>query len=383
MHGAARIAVWLPLTGALAETWRAGDQQRLARRMTTDLTNQNPQPRTLGSAVELGIVRVVVGAAIVLAVCLSIIDDMQLALAADAGPGNVYAGLLATAFAVPLYVRHLIYGARGVQPPWGLLTLAALAIVTAAGAFFAGGAWLRQLAPLAVSTLIVIPGYRGIALAGAIAIAPLLAAGVGWYDQGPALPGVYLSLAVVWRTTAQIVPLKLLAALRALAAANEELRARAVVQTRVQIDAELRSGVGQALQRIIARGETAQSAAQNDPAHAIVELREMVGESRRGLAEARRMAAGYRASSVRAELAAAAALLEASGAKVRLADANDKLLDAADEQARKVIRDAVARTLGGEPHLSYRVEVARNSTGALVVEITPDQQTASVDRGRA
>jgi two-component system sensor histidine kinase DesK len=195
------------------------------------------------------------------------------------------------------------------------------------------------------------------------------------------MSGVYLSLAVIWRTMAQIVPLKLLAALRALAAANEELRARAVVQTRVRIDGELRSGVGQALQRIVARGEVAQTTAANDPVRAAVELRAMVVESRHGLAEARRLVAGYRASSVRAELDAAAALLEASGAKVRLADADEELLRPADEQARQVIRTALARTLGGELHSSYRMNVSRNSSGAFAIEITPDEHIASAGGG--
>jgi hypothetical protein len=382
MQSVGRIAVQLPCIGVMPATWRCGSRWRLTPRMTTDTSNRDLQPQALESTVELGIVRVVVGAAIVLAVCLSIIDSLQLAVVADADPKNAWAGLLATVLSMPLYIRHLIYGARGVQPPRGLLTLAALAILTATGASLAGGVWLRQLAPLAVSCLIVIPGYRGIVLAAVIAIAPLPIAGVGWYDQGPALSGTYFSLAVVWRTMAQIVPLKLLAALRTLAAANEELRARAVVQTRVRIDAELRSGVGQALQRIIAYGEAAQSTARDDPAHAILELREMVGESRRGFAQARRLVAGYRASSVRAELDAAAALIEASGAEVRLACANVELLDSADEHARKVVRDAVARTLGGEPQLSYRMDVIRNAAGDLVVEISPDQRTANADRGR-
>jgi signal transduction histidine kinase len=365
----------------MPDGWRTDDPRRLTRLMTTGRTNQNPQPRAIGSAAELVIVRVILSAAIVLAVCLSIIDSVQLMLMPDSGPGNMLAGLLATAFAMPLYIRHLIYGTRGVQPPWGMLTLAALTIITAAGAWLAGGAWLRQLAPLAVSCLIIIPGYRGIALAGAVAIAPLFIAGMAWYDQ-PALSGVYLSLAVVWRTMVQIVPLKLLAALRSLAAANEELRARAVVQTRVHIDAELRSGVGQALERIIARGEVAQGAAQNDPVRAVAELRAMVGESRHGLADARRLVAGYRESSVRAELDAAAALLEAAGAKVRFAAADIELLGHADEQARKAIRTALARTLGGELHSSYRVEVIRNPAGDLAVDITPFDYTASANGGR-
>jgi hypothetical protein len=73
------------------------------------------------------------------------------------------------------------------------------------------------------------------------------------------------------------------------------------------------------------------------------------------------------------------ALLEASGAKVCLADADDELLGHADEQAREAIRTALGRTLGGELHSSYHVHLSRSSTGTLAVDITPDENPASVD----
>jgi two-component system sensor histidine kinase DesK len=342
-----------------------------------------------------GIVRVVAAVAIILTVWLSIADALQLAFScvfadtgATCGPagkaGHLGALILAITLAIPLHVRHLIYGVRGERPPWGAWTLAALAIVTAVGAFLAGGGgWMRELAPLAVSTLIVVPGFWGVVLASAIAVVPIFVIGAGWYAGDPPLPGIYFTFAVVWRTATQFLPLKLLAALRALDLANHELETRAVVQMRARIDIDLRGSVRQTLERIIARGEVAHAAAQNDSARAVDELRQLVGESRRGLAEARRMVTGYRASSVRAELDVAAALLEASGARVRVVGADDALLDSPDEPARRAIRAAIADALRSEPHSSYCLEVIRDPKGTLDVKVTPDDELVSVARGTA
>jgi hypothetical protein len=342
-----------------------------------------------------GIVRVVAAVAIILAVWLNIADTLQLAFVcifADTGascgpagkPGHVGAMILAIALATPLHVRHLVYGVRGERPPWGGWSLAALAIVTVVATFLAGGgAWMRQLTPLAVSTLIVVPGLWGIMLAGVIAVAPIFIVGAGWYAGDPPLPGIYFTFTVVWRTVTQFLPLKLLAALGALDSANHELETRAVVQARAHIDVALRGSVRQTLQQIIARGEAARAAARSDRARAIDELGQLVSESRRGLAEARRMVAGYRASSVRAELEVAAALLEASGARVRVVGADDMLLDSPDAHACRAIRAAIADTLRGEPHPGYCIEFARDLTGALAVKVTPEDELASAARGTA
>src|SRR5882672_1470100 len=107
-----------------------------------------------------GIARAIAAIGIVLTISLSISDALEF-LPFGAPHGDLRAALLAVSLTIPLHVRHLIYGVRGERPPAGAWTLAALAIVTAAGAFFAGDAWEREFSPLAVSVLIVVPGRRG------------------------------------------------------------------------------------------------------------------------------------------------------------------------------------------------------------------------------
>jgi signal transduction histidine kinase len=295
------------------------------------------------------VVRRVAAGAIGVNIALSLIDVWRVAYYPSPRP-PVGAAALAALVTIPLHIRHVLYGLRGERPPAGIWTLAALAIVNAIATAVVGSAWIFQYASLAVSILIVVPGVLGTALAVAVLVSPLLLVGTQWYGGGLVYPGFYLTFAMTWRAATQFVPLRLLAAIRALDTAGRELEARAVVQTRVRIDGELRTGVAGALQQIVARGEVARAAAERDPAHATVELRELVGDSRRALTQARRVVAGYRRASVRAELDAATALLEASGAQGRIDAAPGVSLDLPDDEVRRAIRLALAQALRDEPN---------------------------------
>ena len=369
--------------------------QRRARRcrrdagMTRDSTEIGAAEPTTdhAPAIELApvvtgdIVRLFAGALIALTVALSMIDVWQMAFI---GAGDLRAGILAAAVTVPLHIRHLTYGVRGERPPAGAWTLALMTAATFAGVFMAGAVFSREFAPLAVSIFIVVPGAWAFVLVGALMVASVVIAGPLWYATiATPLPGFYVAFVIIWRTTTQIIPLRLLDVLRALDLANQGLEARAVVQARVRIDGELRRGVGSVLQRIVARAETAQDVAKTDPTGAIAELRQLAGESRGGLAEARRVVAGYRISSVRAELDAATALLEASGATVRVVAADDISLDAVDAQARAIIRAALTEALSSDPHFSYRVQVSRDGVGRLRVGVAGDDAAERGASGRS
>jgi two-component system, NarL family, sensor histidine kinase DesK len=373
----------LYLSGSASLEERFAGQRRARRRqcdagMTGSSTEIGAASRTPDAAptIELApvatsdIVRVFARVLVALTVALSIIDVWQLAFI---GPSDLRAGILTAAVTIPLHIRHLIYGVRGERPPAGAWTLAIMATATFAGVFMAGAVFAREFAPLAVSIFIVVPGAWAFALVGALMIASVGIAGPLWYATVAApMPGFYFVFVIIWRTTTQIIPLRLLAVLRALDAANQGLEARAVVQASARIDSELRRGVGSALQSIVARAEAARDMAKTDPTEAIAELRQLAGESRGALAEARRIVAGYRVSSVRAELDAAAALLEASGATVRVVAADGIPLDAPDTRARAIIRAALTEALRGEPRSSYRVLVSRDDVGRVCVGIAGD-----------
>ena len=326
------------------------------------------------------VVRAVAASAIGVNIALSLIDVWRLAYV-PVPPAAIRVALVAAFVAIPLHIRHVIYGLRGERPPAGVWTLVALVIVNVVAVNLVGDGWIFQFASLAVSVLIIGPGAWAMLIAAAIALSPLVLVGTQWYGGDVVYPGAYLTFAIIWRATTQFVPLRLMAAIRALDAAGRELEARAVVQARVRIDGELRTGVTDALQQIVARGDTAHAHAQSDPARATAELRELVSDSRRALMHARRVVVGYRRASVRAELDAAVALLEASGATVRVTVASGIALDAPDENARRAIRGAVAHALRDEPNATYWIDVTRDAHGALVVALTPEP--AAVDPATA
>jgi len=326
------------------------------------------------------VVRTFAASAIGVNIALSVIDVWRLAYLPVA-PGGVRAAIAAAAIAIPLHIRHVVYGLRGERPPFGAFTLMVLAIVNAVAWRVVGPAWIFQFATLAVSILIVVPGIAALVLAAAVVLSPLVLQGPQWFAIAPNLAGIYLAFSIAWRSTTQFVPLRLMAAIRALDLAGRELESRAVVQTRVRIDAELRDGVASALEQIVARGEAARRAAGAEPARAATELRELVGDSRRALTNARRVVAGYRGSSVRAELDAAAALLEAAGARVRIDVADGLALDLPDEPARRTIRAAIAGALRDEPNASYRVHLTRGLSGAIDVAVSAGEAADGTDLG--
>jgi hypothetical protein len=325
------------------------------------------------------VVRTVAALAIGVNIALSLIDAWRTQFL-PVEPHVPRAAALGVAIALPLHIRHVIYGLRGLRPPGGVWTLALLAIVHAIGFTLVGGPWIFQLSGLAVSVLIIVPGVAGLVLAGAVTVSPLLLVNTAWFAPALHPGGIYLVFSIAWRAITQFVPLQMLAAIRALEMTTRELESRAVVQARVRIDGELQDGVAGALEKIVARGDSVRRSVQSDQLTAISELGILVSDSRRALTSARRVVAGYRGSSVRAELDAAAALLEASGAKVDISIADGVALDSPDESVRRAIRSAVGRALRDEPNAHYFVQVTRDRAGAISVAVssTPDRSPEGV-----
>ena len=335
--------------------------------------------RELAPAATRDIVQAVAAIAVAVTVGLSIIDVSRLRY--EVGQtGGVRAGLLAALVTIPLHVRHLLYGVRGERPPAGAWTLAIMAIVTIAGTYFVGSLWPLEFAPLVVSIVLIVPGRAATILAAIVVLLPMFLVNAHWYMENNLVGGPYLSLAVVWRSVTQFVPLQLLASLRALDAANRRIEAQAIVQTRVRIDNELRGSVGSALQQIIARGEAARITSTVNATQSSMELRRLVADTRRALTDARHIVASYRASSVRAELDAAASLLEASGATVRTLIDDGVHLDAPDENARASIRASLARALREEPSPSYVVRVGRDRLGQFDIVISSEEHLPDASR---
>src|SRR6266700_4795785 len=151
-------------------------------------------------------VRLAALAVIGLNVVLAAVELGRLALA-PASASLAWLALLATACALPLHLRHVVYGLRGLRPPHGYWTLAALAAVNIAAASVIGQVWLMNFALLAVSTLVVLPAVWAVLAFALIVLStgPL----AGPPDE---FSGAYLIFSVAWRGMTLCVVLWLVAA---------------------------------------------------------------------------------------------------------------------------------------------------------------------------
>ena len=294
----------------------------------------------------------------------SVFPLLQLALVADypAGDGDARWALLATAAYLPLHLHHVYWAVRGVRPPAGLWTLAALALVVTAAVPVAGTHWLPVFAIVAVSALLVLPWPWSLVVAGAVTLAqaPLALAVDSPIVGAPS----YYVFTVWWRASALFVPLWLLGSVRQLEAARRTLAEDAVVRERLRIDREVRRTVGAALGSIAAGGAhvsarlAAGAAGPPGPDDGLAsEVRTLAEDSRRALAEARRLVSGYRRPSLAAELETAATLLAAAGVDARVELPRETLPPDAGAAVRSALRDATAAVLRDETATSCVIAV--------------------------
>ncbi len=217
----------------------------------------------LGEASVSQLVRVAALAVVTLNAVLAAIELGRLALA-TASAGYAGLALLATVCVLPLHLRHVVYGLRGVRPPYDYWTLTALGIVNMAATAVIGQVWLMNFALFAVSALIVLPARWAVpafALIG-LSTGPL----AGPSDE---FSGSYLIFSVAWRSITLFSLVWLVAAYRQLAAARREFRDQAVVRDRLRIQSKLRRGLGRALESIVARSSRASAAAGSRHTHRV------------------------------------------------------------------------------------------------------------------
>jgi signal transduction histidine kinase len=282
--------------------------------------------------------------------------------------------LLATALYLPLYVRHVHYGLRGVRPRALPLTLLAMAAVIVGFTPLLGVYWLYAFHALAASLLVTTrPRFSFPAVV-------LIMIGVGVWTSHHLAPGigsaqdVYLPAAVLDRAATVFVLVWLVRALQRIQSARLALADAAVETERQRVDRELRSTVGARLEDVVRRGNHALLMLPLGVPEAENELASLVEMSRTTLAEARRLIGRYKRVSARAELEKAAALLRAAGIEVRVDVADEALPSALDAPTRSSLQAAVAdlltREAGGPLILrlehqdnAYTVQIRRTSTG--------------------
>jgi signal transduction histidine kinase len=272
------------------------------------LTGRNDVSRTDG--VPQGLFERIVIPAIVVTYAVGMpVWSFGRVLAGPHRPSAAAAAGLAMACSVVLQLWLLVPAARGRRPRHAGWLIAAFAVINAAAFPVIGAAWFAAGEQLAVLAAVYLRPRWSVPAVAILAATPAAVAATG---RDVTLDRYFAQNTVFWALTMGVVIWLARAAAR-LRASRQELVGSAVIAERVRIDDELGASLGAELERLIAAGEHAARTADEDPAGAERDLRELTGASRSALAQTRRMVSRYQAITVRSELNTAVALLAAAG----------------------------------------------------------------------
>jgi two-component system, NarL family, sensor histidine kinase DesK len=281
--------------------------------------------------------------------------------------------LAATAVYLPLHVRHVRFGLRGMRPRGLQWSLLAMAVAIAAPTPVLGAFWLYACHALAASVLVTLrPRVSFPAVAGILAWVAAWANHLG-HQVGHA-QDVYLPAAVLDRAMMVFLLVWLVRALRRTQSARRALAEEALEGERQRVDDELGETVGAQLDDVVRKGRQALASVALSVGEAEEELESLVEGSRRALAEARRLTGRYQLVSSRIELDKAASLLRAAGMTVSVEVPDDTLPRSLDEPLRRSLRAAVARLLAEEA-TGHVVLSLRDHDGTYTLEALPASAT--------
>ena len=150
------------------------------------------------------------------------------------------------------------------------------------------------------------PGATAVAATAALTVVVGMGA-FGWvYALRIALPVAVVGLGMIgvgW----------LVATIRALRAAREEIARLAVAEERLRFARDLHDLLGHSLSAITLKNEVARSLVPTHPDRAVHELADAIGLAREALREVRQAVSGYRQPTLPIEIRSARALLDAAG----------------------------------------------------------------------
>ena len=357
----------LVLTPALPGPWVAGQSERPCGSAMRAPVRPFQAPTALAWWAGAG--------AIVATVAMPLNEVFRISVGAyggfaEANPAGGVVALIATVAFLPLHMRHVAHGLRGIRPASDRWTLCLMTVIILAAFPAVGLPWTAALSSLAISVLVLLRPPVSIAAAVAFVAVPV-AIGIA---AGTLLSGLYFAVVVSFRTSAVFVLVWLVGAVRRVEATRRALAVQAVEQERLRIDVELNRSLGATLQEIIAVGEQLAPMVAHDPAAAREGLSTLVGRSRRTLADTRRLVTSYRHASLRAELDTVLSLLRAAHITPRLVVPDDGLPATMDPAERRRLYDTVGELLHTEEArscvLTVRVEAgaARISLDSVDLE---------------
>ena len=303
-------------------------------------------------------------------------------IGSDLTPTRLTAFLVSTAtyFAVYLWlVLRYPFRANRLSPPERRVSIALLAVLAALALFleiaYGSGVPYRFMF-VVIAAAVTLPTLP--AAATAVAVVALTG---GIY----ALRSGWEALASNWEIAvapfvivgvSMIVVSRLVATVRELRAAREEIARLAVAEERLRFARDLHDLLGHSLSLIALKSELAGRLLPAAPGKAAEEVRDIEGVARRALREVREAVAGYRRPSLEAELDGAREMLEAASIDCRIDNQVGPVPSWIDAVLGWAVREGVTKVIRHSRAERCETRLTRDG-GRVHAEITDDGRGSS------
>ncbi|WP_344203165.1 hypothetical protein, partial [Aeromicrobium alkaliterrae] len=262
---------------------------------------------------------------------------------------------VATAVVTPLHLRHVAAALRGASATHGRWTLALMAVVALWTAAMLGTVYVFSLASLVVSCFLVLRPPWSYAAASGVVAAGLAVEILGLGPESAQVGNwVYVSVALMFRATAQLVIIAFATMLHELSSTRDELAESAVIGHRDSVEHHLRDVLIEPMSDLALRVDRVRDALDEPDPVPAVEIVDISRRSRELLAKTREVVAGYRGHDDHAQLQAAGHLLRGAEAPAVVPPPASPLEDVASTRRRAltllaIVQIPVAAFLLGVP----------------------------------
>ncbi|KAB2340584.1 sensor histidine kinase [Actinomadura rudentiformis] len=285
-----------------------------------------------------------------------------------------------------LQLHHSLAVARGVRPPYGVLTLLALAVLVYAPMPVYTWNWVPTQVLLIASAPMVLPKWPAIGaivapLAGTAATAGILKAAWPVGSAFTLINGfVYWPIVLALMAASLYGSARLVQVVQELHNARTELAELAIGRERLRVSRDLHDLLGQSLSAISLKGDLALKLLDRDPPAAEAEMKSIVAVAQEALRDVRTVTREEHAVSLRTETEGAAALLRAASIDAQIRHELGDLPPKAEAVLAWALREGVTNVLRHSEASTCEIAIRRGD-GAVRLEITNDGVRAASGPG--
>jgi len=219
-------------------------------------------------------------------------------------PAGLVAAAAVLAMCLPLHLRHVVYALRGQRAPYSGWSLLAMAVLMAWATVAVSSGWAWMLSSLAVSVLLTLRPPWSLLCFGAVLVAAYVEGAPTFRGDVASSTALYLAAAVAFRSVCLFAVIRLVAEVRSLDRAREDVARAAVEHQRADTALRLTRSLVPDLEDVARRAEDLPPAT-----FARDEVAVLVGDARRLLGEVRAVVTRTRGAGDQRALADAGRLL--------------------------------------------------------------------------